>query len=191
MEDLEMLDVENVEEHQTSTLCHVQPTSERAARSAAEVSNILEKWKAVLNDGPTTADDWWVYELMKFVRQDPDAKYMIFDAALLKRSIYATLHVHTRLPIPADFAPDVWNLVSMLPIKQREQIERRLLVDLMMEAARELGRRWYMEKMARPAIGAAILHTCMIQRYSSSEQTNNELGELMAKAALEDMMDTL
>lgn len=52
-------------------------------KSSAKSSQLWQKMVTILNDGPKSPGEWWIYELLKWGRRDPDAVQMKFDISAL------------------------------------------------------------------------------------------------------------
>jgi hypothetical protein len=139
------------------------------------------KLQRVLQDGPLTEGDWIPYEIMKTARGDADAKYMKFDIIVL---LPCLLERDEQLSLSPEFCADIGHLLRMLPIKDGEDIDRRLLIDLILEAAKQCGMQWCSCAQSRAVIWLGIMHACSLVRRGYFDNSDEELGTLMSKTNL-------
>ncbi|KAF2248206.1 hypothetical protein BU26DRAFT_565614 [Trematosphaeria pertusa] len=144
---------------------------------------ICQRTRVILTEGPASPAEWWIYELAKYGRRDPDAVSMKFEASTLCEAFNAS---HSIFPACPSFLRDIYHLLAMLPIKSGQAIERKLLIELLWEAARECGMDWWSNMRDRAAVVFGVMHACMIHRRIDAQQTEDELGSLLEKMDLGD-----
>jgi hypothetical protein len=143
---------------------------------------IYHRTQTILFEGPSNPTEWWIYELAKTVREHPDAITTVFSASTLCEGFAISKDV---FPTCDEFFNDVCGLITMLPIKDDDQIERRLLIDLLAEAARQCGTAWWYNLRERAALLFGVMHACMIERRAEARKKEDELGDLMGAMSLE------
>ncbi|KAF2875307.1 hypothetical protein BDV95DRAFT_313427 [Massariosphaeria phaeospora] len=145
------------------------------------IRKVLEHIEKVKLEGPSSPGEWWIEELVKTAHNHPDSIYMKFDIAALwmgftlVREIFPTYHT---------FMPDTYHLITLLPIQDGAQIERKVLIELLQRAAQELEIPWWNMVRERAAIVFVVMHACMLQKRFATSQTENELSELVGKMKL-------
>lgn len=159
-----------------------EPPPENSLPPASFIS-VWSRIKRILTDGPASHGEWWIYELMRWGSGHQDAKYICFDIP--------ALWLGFRLLAPGvnvsdAFYSDVCHLVTFLPLEDGQEIERTLLLDLIMASGSELGMAWAGEnvKRARAAVIFGICHAATIHRRVSVRKTENELQWLMENLVL-------
>ena len=141
------------------------------------LGQIYQRSQNILSDGPQNPAEWWIYELAKTVRKDEDAVSLSFSEDTLLEGFSISKDVFPACP---QFFDDMCSLITMLPIKEGEQIHRALLVDLLFEAARECGTIWWYNMRERAAVLFGVMHACMIQRRAEINKTEDELAILVS-----------
>ncbi|KAF2640989.1 hypothetical protein P280DRAFT_517227 [Massarina eburnea CBS 473.64] len=128
---------------------------------------IVHIMSTILHTGPSSPAEHWIHELAKYARRDPSALYITFSPSTLKEGFRISNSVFPTCP---DFFPDVCELIDMLPIKNGDVVERSLLIDLLKEAAKEIGCRWWgcLREMAGVMFG--VVHAGLIERRESEEK---------------------
>ena len=137
---------------------------------------IVQRMQIILVDGPQNPSEFWLHELAKTARKDEDATSMIFSASTLVQGFSMSEEV---FPTCLEFFDDVCSLINMLPIKDGEQIDRKLLHELLIETARECGTTWWFAMRERVALLFGIMHACAIQRRALTKTTEDELADLV------------
>lgn len=158
----------------TTTPCHAAQIHHR----------ILNQVKFLLRIGPSSHGEAWIYEYAKYLRGDLDARHMKFQVSILQKGFEASSLVFPPAP---GFLRDVCRLITMLPINVGTVIERKLLIDLLLEAARECNMTWWDSTREKSAVVFGVMHACMIYRHLQTEkQEDAELSLIMGKIDLED-----
>ncbi|KAF2448256.1 hypothetical protein P171DRAFT_481338 [Karstenula rhodostoma CBS 690.94] len=157
----------------TTTPCHAAQIHHR----------ILSQVKSILFNGPTSPGEAWIYEYAKCIRGDLDARNMKFQVSILQKGFEASSLVFPPAP---GFLHDVCQLIAMLPLKVGTVIERKLVIDLLLEAARQCNMAWWDSTREVSAVVFGVVHACMIYRHLEAEkQGDAELGMIMGKMDLE------
>lgn len=143
---------------------------------------ILNRTQTILSSGPQNPAEWWIYELAKTVRQDSDATSLTFSSATLLEAFSISKDV---FPTCSQFSDDVRSLIGMLPIKEAEPIQRRLLIDLLIEAARQCETIWWYAMRERAALLFGVMHACMIERRAEINEEDNKLASLVGDMSLD------
>jgi hypothetical protein len=143
---------------------------------------IYQRAQTILSESPRNPTEWWIYELAKTVRKDDDAISLNFSESTLLEGFSISTDV---FPACNQFFDDVCNLITMLPIKNGELIQRKLLIDLIFEAARECGTVWWYNLRERAAVVFGVMHACMIQRQAEIDKTRDELADSVSGMSLD------
>jgi hypothetical protein len=134
----------------------------------------------ILTSGPWIPVDWLILELFKTLKGDSDATSLTFTSATLVQAFQLTKGVCTR------FVDDVCSLIAILPIKEGEIVNRILLKDLLIEAARECEFSWWSATPERSAVLTGIMYACVIQRSTEKHEVDSDLSDLMGSVSLND-----
>lgn len=122
-------------------------------------AQITQQMQSMTNNDPEGAAEWWIYELVKYARQDPDAISMTFSKSILHEGFSISKDVFPACP---EFFDDIRTLIEVLPVLEDHLVERKLLIDLTLEAARECNMRWWDNMRERAAVLFGVIHACMI-----------------------------
>ncbi|KAF2794652.1 hypothetical protein K505DRAFT_336760 [Melanomma pulvis-pyrius CBS 109.77] len=162
----------------TSTNANPDNTTTATMVMDATTSTLWQRRLHILTDGPSDPTEWWIYELLKYLRRDADALILPFDVSALWLG-YAL--IKTAFKTDTTFFPDIFNLVAMLPIKNGEKVEKKVMVELVLTAARECGMDWWHESRERMAVFMGIMLAGMILRRIGKGGTveDETLGALM------------
>lgn len=180
-----------------ATNMNVNPNNTTTVPMAMDpaTSTIWQRRLQILTDDPSDPNEWWIYELLKYLRGDADALILTFDVSALWLG-YSL--IKTAFPTDTTFFPDIFNLIAMLPIKNDEKVEKKVMVELVLTAARECGMDWWHESRERMAVFMGIMLAGMVLRRIGKDGNveDEKLGELMGKVDLgavedKDIMDRL
>ncbi|KAF2715116.1 hypothetical protein K504DRAFT_496999 [Pleomassaria siparia CBS 279.74] len=141
---------------------------------------------SILRNGPTRYSEWWTYELMSFLFTPTRANTMLFDGAALWCGF---LMLRNRFRTTTSVFLDTLYLIPKLPIGDRTRIEKRLLVDLIVAAARESRLSWWWKPRERMAVlfgvllGSLVLR-CVGQDGNGTDGMSDELRKKVDSALL-------
>jgi hypothetical protein len=94
---------------------------------------------SILSDGPSHPGEWWLYELMQFYSGSPGFTTISFDVSILSFAFY---WLGTIVPTRTTLFLDIFDLIAILPLRSGEVVEKKLLLDLLLTARRELKMYW-------------------------------------------------
>ncbi|KAF9737576.1 hypothetical protein PMIN06_007820 [Paraphaeosphaeria minitans] len=146
----------------TTTPCHAAQINHR----------ILNQVKYLLFNGPTSHTEAWIYEYAKYLRGDWDARYVKFQVSILQKGFEASSLVFPPAP---GFLRDVCQLITMLPMKAGTVIERKLLMELLLEAARECNMAWWNSTRELAAVMYGVMHAYMIYRHLQAKKQEDAM----------------
>jgi hypothetical protein len=149
----------------------------------------------ILHTGPTAFSEHWIYELMAWARGDPDTHYTTFDPAALWLIYRLLSGAWSSSPPPSlsprlspHFLPDINNLVALLSTSGQtqdgEQIDRRVLVNLLLEKARECGMEWCGREREKAAVLFGVMHAASIHRRVRDMGVDEEVAGMMGGLGL-------
>jgi hypothetical protein len=171
------------------TIPPLVPASSRDLSSMSPAS--AARWQhlfCIFSDGPSHSDEWLLHEILQFFSSSTGYTTISFDtsalwlaSSLLKSNIFT----HTIL------FSDIFNLITLLPIRHGEVVEKKLLLDLVLAAEKELGMRWWCELEERMAVFLGIMLAGLILRRVGSGRTEDEdeLVSLMGQVDLSMIRD--
>jgi hypothetical protein len=120
--------------------------------------------------GPSHPREWWIHELMLYLSSHPTAISTPFDASALALGFRLILPSFPTLS--ARFFADITSLIHMLPIRDGDVIERKLLMELLLRAAKECGMDWWSGFWEQGAVLFGVNYACMLQRRCGGETGN-------------------
>jgi hypothetical protein len=137
----------------------------------------------ILAEGPSSPSEWWLYEVLTYLRGDASSLSLTFDGPALWLAFSL---LGTSFAVSTTFFTGIFNVVTMLPIKNKETIEKKMLFDLVIEVARQCGMKWWCELRERLAVFIGVLLAGMILRRvgSNNNKKDMELEMLMGKVDL-------
>jgi hypothetical protein len=135
--------------------------------SAARWQHLL----SIVSDGPSHSGEWWLHKILQFFSGSPGYTTISFDVSALWLAfslLKSNISTHTTL------FSDIFNLITMLPIRHGEVVEKKLLLDLVLAAEKELEMRWWCELEERMAVFLGIMLAGFILRRVGLGRTEDE-----------------
>ena len=149
--------------HFTSEHIDLTPRCPRPKpRTTWSMYEIWTRLQTILSEGPSAPFEWWIHELAKYAANDADALYFTFHLPTLQLGFRMLKAVWP--PGSLNFLADMEHLLPLLPIREGEQVQRKVLVELVIQAGRELEMDWCDNMRDRAAVLFGLTHACMIQR---------------------------
>ncbi|KAF1847506.1 uncharacterized protein K460DRAFT_352636 [Cucurbitaria berberidis CBS 394.84] len=151
-------------------------------RSTWSLYEIHMRLQTILADGPSAPSEWWIHELAKHAAQDADALCFTFHVPTLQLGFSMLMDVFP--PGSLNFRADVEHLLPLLPIREGEDVQRVLLIEVILYAARELRMDWWDHARSRMALVFGVMHACMIQRKREEFRTDDGVSRGLGKMEL-------
>jgi hypothetical protein len=138
---------------------------------------------SILSDGPSNSGEWWLYEFMQFYSGSPGFTTISFDVSALWLAFSL---LGTRVPTRTTLFPDIFDLITILPLRSGEMVEKKLLLDLLLAAGRELKMYWWREPKERMVVFWGIMLAGLVLHRVGSGTTreDEELVSLMGQVDL-------
>ena len=164
----------------TSSFAHTLTTT---PSHAAHINHfITAHLHRIFYHSPATPAESWIHEYAMYLRHDPSSLTLRFQCSILQKGFEASALVFPPAP---GFLADVCYLITMLPIRAGEVIERKLLIDLLKEAARECGMEWWDRMREGYGVVYGIMHAGMIMKgIGEDRKAESEVSEVLGKMGL-------
>jgi hypothetical protein len=90
---------------------------------------------SIVSDGPSHSGEWWLHEILQFFSGSPGYTTISFDVSTIWLAFsLLKSNISTRTTLFSG----IFNLITLLPFRHGEVVEKKLLLDLVLAAEKEL-----------------------------------------------------